>query len=293
MEMTLNIAKNLPDEVREPTTVADPVDQLLRRAAQYPPATPEEELDLAKRIERGDLRAKELLINSNLRLVVSIARRYQGLGLALSDLVQEGMLGLIRAAEKFDWRKGFRFSTYATLWIRQAIQRGLDNTGRTDPPARRTSPSGPARSTASQRDLAAKLERDPTPEEIAAETGFEPAEVERLRKLDSKPASLDARVGDDDSASLGELLDSHALSPEEEVGRDDVADQLDIALQELPAEERQVIELRFGRRGEQPHTAAQAGRKLGVSTAEAQRLEQRALDRLATLERVNALREAA
>jgi RNA polymerase sigma factor (sigma-70 family) len=292
MEMTLNIAKNLPDEVREPTTVADPVDQLLRRAAQYRLLRPKEELDLAKRIERGDLRAKELLINSNLRLVVSIARRYQGLGLGMSDLVQEGMIGLIRAAEKFDYRKGFRFSTYATLWIRQAIQRGLDNTARTV-----RLPANVAQQTRKvdrvAADLAAKLERDPTPEEIAAETGFEPAEVERLRKLDSKPASLDARVGDDDSASLGELLDSHALSPEEEVGRDDVADQLDIALQELPAEERQVIELRFGRRGEQPHTAAQAGRKLGVSTAEAQRLEQRALDRLATLERVNALREAA
>ncbi len=292
MEMTLNIAKNLPDEVREPTTVADPVDQLLRRAAQYRLLRPKEELDLAKRIERGDLRAKELLINSNLRLVVSIARRYQGLGLGMSDLVQEGMIGLIRAAEKFDYRKGFRFSTYATLWIRQAIQRGLDNTARTV-----RLPANVAQQTRKvdrvAADLAAKLERDPTPEEIAAETGFEPAEVERLRKLDSKPASLDARVGDDDSASLGELLDSHALSPEEEVGRDDVADQLDMALQELPVEERQVIELRFGRRGEQPHTAAQAGRKLGVSTAEAQRLEQRALDRLATLERVNALREAA
>ncbi|HVP01388.1 MAG TPA: sigma-70 family RNA polymerase sigma factor [Solirubrobacteraceae bacterium] len=292
MEMTLNIAKNLPDEVREPTTVADPVDQLLRRAAQYRLLRPQEELDLAKRIERGDLRAKELLINSNLRLVVSIARRYQGLGLGMSDLVQEGMIGLIRAAEKFDYRKGFRFSTYATLWIRQAIQRGLDNTARTV-----RLPANVAQQTRKvdrvAADLAAKLERDPTPEEIAAETGFEPAEVERLRKLDSKPASLDARVGDDDSASLGELLDSHALSPEEEVGRDDVADQLDRALQELPTEERKVIELRFGRSGEQPHTAAQAGRKLGVSTAEAQRLEQRALDRLATLERVNALREAA
>ncbi len=289
---TLTLSKNLPDEIREPTTVADPVDQLLRRAAQYRLLRPAEELELAKRIERGDLRAKELLINSNLRLVVSIARRYQGLGLGMSDLVQEGMIGLIRAAEKFDWRKGFRFSTYATLWIRQAIQRGLDNTARTV-----RLPANVAQQTRKvdrvAADLAAKLERDPTAEEIAAETGFEPDEVERLRKLDSRPASLDARVGDDDSASLGELLDSNALTPEEEVGRDDVADQLDKALAELPAEERQVIELRFGRKGEQPHTVAQTGRKLGVSTAEAQRLEERALSRLARLERVAALREAA
>ena len=293
MELTtLTLSKNLPDEIREPTTVADPVDQLLRRAAQYRLLRPAEELELAKRIERGDLRAKELLINSNLRLVVSIARRYQGLGLGMSDLVQEGMIGLIRAAEKFDYRKGFRFSTYATLWIRQAIQRGLDNTARTV-----RLPANVAQQTRKvdrvAADLAAKLERDPTAEEIAAETGFEPDEVERLRKLDSRPASLDARVGDDDSASLGELLDSNAPTPEEEVGRDDVADQLDKALAELPVEERQVIELRFGRKGEQPHTVAQTGRKLGVSTAEAQRLEERALSRLARQDRVAALREAA
>jgi RNA polymerase primary sigma factor len=292
MESTINISSSLPDEVREPTTVADPVDQLLRRASQYRLLRPSEELELAKRIERGDLRAKELMINSNLRLVVSIARRYQGLGLGMSDLVQEGMIGLIRAAEKFDYRKGFRFSTYATLWIRQAIQRGLDNTARTVRlPANVAQQTRKVERVAA--DLAAKLERDPTSEEIAAETGFEPDEVERLRKLDTKPASLDARVGEDDSASLGELLDSDAPTPEEQVGDDDVSEQIDRALEELPPAERQMIELRFGRSGESPHTTAQAGRRLGVSTAEAQRLEKRALSRLATLERINALHEAA
>ena len=292
MESTINISSSLPDEVREPTTVADPVDQLLRRASQYRLLRPTEELELAKRIERGDLRAKELMINSNLRLVVSIARRYQGLGLGMSDLVQEGMIGLIRAAEKFDYRKGFRFSTYATLWIRQAIQRGLDNTARTVRlPANVAQQTRKVERVAA--DLAAKLERDPTSEEIAAETGFEPDEVERLRKLDTKPASLDARVGEDDSASLGELLDSDAPTPEEQVGDDDVSEQIDRALEELPIAERQMIELRFGRSGEWPHTTAQAGRRLGVSTAEAQRLEKRALSRLATLERINALHDAA
>ncbi len=292
MESTINISSSLPDEVREPTTVADPVDQLLRRASQYRLLRPTEELELAKRIERGDLRAKELMINSNLRLVVSIARRYQGLGLGMSDLVQEGMIGLIRAAEKFDYRKGFRFSTYATLWIRQAIQRGLDNTARTVRlPANVAQQTRKVERVAA--DLAAKLERDPTSEEIAAETGFEPDEVERLRKLDTKPASLDARVGEDDSASLGELLDSDAPTPEEQVGDDDVSEQIDRALEELPLAERQMIELRFGRSGESPHTTAQAGRRLGVSTAEAQRLEKRALSRLATLERINALHDAA
>ena len=289
---TLNIITAPTDEPRETLTVADPVDQLLRRASMYRLLRPHEELELAKGIERGDLYAKDMLINSNLRLVVSIARRYQGLGLGMGDLVQEGMIGLIRAAEKFDYRKGFRFSTYATLWIRQAIQRGLDNTARTV-----RLPANVAQQTRKvdriAADLAAKLERDPTVEEIAAETGFEPDEVERLRKLDSRPASLDARVGDDDSASLGELLDSHAPTPEEVVAVDEVATKLDAALAELPEAERSVIELRFGRSGEEPHTAAQTGRRLGVSTAEAQRLEQRALSRLAQIDSVAALREAA
>ena len=130
-----------PDEI-----LLEPLEQLLREAGRFRLLEPHEEIELAKRIERGDLHAKELLVNSNLRLVASNARRYQGQGLPLGDLVQEGMLGLIRAREKFDWRKGFRFSTYATLWIRQAIQRGLENIGPHDPPARCTSRSAPARS---------------------------------------------------------------------------------------------------------------------------------------------------
>src|SRR3954453_22630706 len=139
----------------------EPLTLLLEEAQRYRLLTPREELDLARRIERGDLDAKELLINSNLRLVVSIARRYQGLGLSLNDLVQEGMIGLIRASEKFDYRKGFRFSTYATLWIRQSIQRGLDNTARNvrlpANVAQRARKVGRAFS-----ELAVQLERDPT-----------------------------------------------------------------------------------------------------------------------------------
>ena len=148
--------------------IPESVDQLLAHSRRYPLLTPAQEIELAQKIERGDLHAKELLVNSNLRLVASNARRYQNQGLPLADLVQEGMLGLIRAAEKFDWRKGFRFSTYATLWIRQAIQRGLENSGRTIRlpvhVAQRSRKVGRV-----ERELSVRLGREPTVEEIAAE----------------------------------------------------------------------------------------------------------------------------
>ena len=196
---------------------ADALDQLLQRANEFRLLRPAEELELAQRIERGDLVAKERLINCNLRLVVSIARRYQGHGLTLNDLVQEGMLGLIRAAEKFDWRKGFRFSTYATLWIRQAIQRGLDNTGRTirlpAHVATKARKVGRARN-----ELAVKLEREPEPHEIAAAVEMPVEEVEAIVAVDRTPSSLDMRLGDDDdSATLGDLQAGEAPPPEEEV----------------------------------------------------------------------------
>jgi RNA polymerase primary sigma factor len=255
----------------------------------------DETVRLSNLVKKGDMDAKNRLIEANTRLVVKIARTYayaESPGCSFDDMFQQGCIGLIRAVEKFDYRKGFRFSTYATIWIRQAIQRGLDNTARTVRlPANVVQQTRKVERVAADR--AAKLGRNPTSEEIAAETGFEPDEVERLRKLGTKPASLDARVGEDDSASLGELLDSEAPTPEEQVGDDDVSEQIDRALEELPIAERQTIELRFARSGESPHTPAQAGRRLSVSKAEAQRLEKRALSRLATLERINALRDAA
>ncbi|MEA2252181.1 MAG: polymerase primary sigma factor [Solirubrobacteraceae bacterium] len=270
----------------------DALDQLLQRANQFRLLRPAEEIELAQRIERGDLVAKERLINCNLRLVVSIARRYQGHGLTLNDLVQEGMLGLIRAAEKFDWRRGFRFSTYATLWIRQAIQRGLDNSGRTirlpAHVATKARKVGRARS-----ELAVKLEREPEPEEIAAAVDMPVAEVEAIVAVDRTPSSLDMRLGDDDdSATLGDLQAGDSPPLEEEVHETIVNERVAAALKRLPEPERRVIELRFGTTGE-PRSRAQVQRELRIGAREAERLETTALNRLADMDDLAALREAA
>ena len=276
----------------EATVHADALDQLLQHANEFRLLRPAEEIELAKRIERGDLVAKERLVNCNLRLVVSIARRYQGHGLTLNDLVQEGMLGLIRAAEKFDWRKGFRFSTYATLWIRQAIQRGLDNSGRTIRLPAHVAMK--ARKVARCRnELAAKLERDPEPHEIAEATGLTVEEVAEIVSVDRNPASLDLRLGDDDdSATLGDLQAGTAPAPEEEVHQSLVAERVAAALRRLPEPEREVIALRFGTDGE-PRTRAQVQRELRIGAREAERLESAALDRLADMDELVGLAEAA
>src|SRR5436305_5037458 len=198
-------------------TYADPLDDLLRRASRYPLLRPSEEVELAKRIEKGDLAAKERLINSNLRLVVHVARKYQGQGLSMGDLVQEGMLGLIRAAEKFDWRKGFRFSTYATIWIRQALQRGLHNTGRTI-----RLPANVAQRARkverAERELAVKLGEEPSLDQLATETGLTVEEVDLLRSHARTLASLDA-VGEDGDTPLGALIPIDGESTADEVER--------------------------------------------------------------------------
>ena len=200
----------------------EPTDLLLEQASVYPLLTKEEEIVLAKRVEQGDLEAKGRMINSNIRLVVSIARRYQGQGMPFADIVQEGMFGLIRAVEKFDHRKGFKFSTYATWWIRQAIQRGLDNRARTirlpAHIAQRARKVGRV-----ERELTVRLEHDPTDAEIAEEAGLDVEEVARIRALDYEPPSLDRRVGDDaDSATLGELRPADGPAPDEAVDRKSV-----------------------------------------------------------------------
>ncbi len=273
-------------------TTFDPLQLLMREARNWPLLTPAEEIELARRIERGDLAAKERMVNSNLRLVMSIARHYQGQGLGMGDLVQEGTLGLIRAVEKFDWRKGFRFSTYATLWIRQSIQRGLENTGRT---IRLPVHVGQrARKVARvRRELTAKFGRDATDEEIAEVARLPLEQVIEAGRADREPTSLDAPVGEDGDTALGALIKSDAPDTEDEVAETLRHETVQKAIEDLPDNEKTVIHLRFGTGGEPPQTLTQIGRRLGVSSSRAREIEEQALRRLSREAALSALREAA
>jgi RNA polymerase primary sigma factor len=262
--------------VPEPTT--DSLQLFINQAMQYPLLTAEEEVELAKRIERGDLAAKERMINSNLRLVIKFARRYQGHGLDLGDLVQEAMLGLIRATEKFDWRRGYKFSTYAVLWIKQSIQRGLDNSGR---PVRIPAHIAQRERTVNRvaSELTGRLDREPTDEEVAAEAELPLDEVMAVRDLTRVSASLDTPVGEGDT-TLGELHAESTEDLEEEVFEREQEQTVATALAKLPEKERKIISARFGTGGRPARTLRDAAKEAGVTQEQARRLEARALERL-------------
>ena len=276
----------------EPSGVVESLELFLRRARLHPLLTAAEEIELAKRIERGDLEAKERMINANLRLVVSQARRYQGHGLPMEDLVQEGMLGLIRAVEKFDWRRGFKFSTYGTLWIRQAIQRGLQNHGRTiRVPVHVSQRQVKVRKI--EADLSTKLGREPTDEEIAAVAELPLEDISELRELSRAMTSLDQPVSEDGETALGDLLASERPEPHEEVAVTERDQRVNEAVRRLPAAEQSVIRLRFGLAGEEPRTLRQAGSELGITAERARQLEEQGLRRLAATAELEGLGEAA
>jgi RNA polymerase primary sigma factor len=270
----------------------DALQLFLNEVRRHPLLTAEEEVDLAKRIERGDLEAKERMVNSNLRLVVSIAKKYQGQELSLLDLIQEGIFGLIRAAEKFDWRRGYKFSTYATFWIRQAIQRGLANKART---IRIPVHIGQRerKIARAERELFTKLGRDPTDEEIAEAAELSPEEIEEVRDVTRTITSLDRPVGEEGETALGDLLEGKGPAPEEEVEVSLVEDTLRRTIEELPQPERDVIRLRYGIDGDDPKPLRETGRRLGLSAERVRQLESKALKRLAARREVEALREAA
>ncbi|MBV9415640.1 MAG: sigma-70 family RNA polymerase sigma factor [Solirubrobacterales bacterium] len=251
-----------------------------------------EEVALAKRIERGDLQAKERLVNSNLRLVISNARSYEGLDLPLLDLIQEGILGLIRAAEKFDWRKGYKFSTYATFWIRESIQRAIANRARS---IRVPVHIGQRerRIVRARAALVARLGRDPSDEEIADAADLELREVHATREIARVVTSLDRPVGEEEETTLGALLASDDRAPDEEVELAARDAALYRALQRLPEAERKVVKLRFGIGGDEPTPLRETGRRLGISSDAVRKLERKALAELAESDELEALRTAA
>jgi RNA polymerase primary sigma factor len=277
-------------ELAEQTT--DALQLFFNEVRRYPLLTKEEEIELSQAIERGDLKAKERLINSNLRLVVSNARRYMRQDLNLLDLIQEGILGLIRATEKFDWRKGYKFSTYATFWIRQAIQRALENKERTIRVPNQVA-QRERKVMRIERELSAKLGRDPTTEEIAAEAELTPDQVDEVRELSRVVTSLDRPVGEEDGGALGEFIADERIGPAEEVAMSLEDDVLHQAVDRLPEREREVIKLRYGINGDEPTPLRETGRRLDMKLGEVKELESRGLELLAREREVEALKDAA
>jgi RNA polymerase primary sigma factor len=273
-------------------TTSDSLQLFLNEAARFPLLTAEQEVELAKRIERGDREAKDLMINSNLRLVVSIAKRYRGHGISLLDLIQEGIIGLIRAVEKFDYRKGFKFSTYATWWIRQAVQRGVANKSRTIriPVHIAEREQKIARA---ERELMAKLERPPTDAEVAKAAKLSPKHVKEVREAARAVTSLDRPIGTESDTPYGEILPSGERLIDEQVEVSLTEDTLHRALAELPERERRVLELRYGLGDEDPTSLEQIGRRLGLTRERVRQIEKRALESLAMHRELHALRPAA
>ena len=271
----------------------DALQLFLNEAGRWPLLTAEEEVELATRIERGDKEAKERMLNSNLRLVVSIAKRYQGHGLSLLDLIQEGIIGLIRAVEKFDWRRGFKFSTYATWWIRQAVQRGVANKSRTIRIPVHIA-EREQRMARAERELATSLGRAPTDEEIAKRARLPLKQLREVRQAARAVTSLDRPIGDENEGALGDLFASEQSPPEEELGVSLEQDVLRRAVAQLPERERAVLRLRYGLNGDRDPASLEAiGRELGVTRERVRQIEANALEQLAVNREVEALKHVA
>jgi RNA polymerase primary sigma factor len=274
------------------TMTTDSLQLFLNEAGRYPLLTAAEEVELAKLIERGDPRAKDRMINSNLRLVVSIAKKYQGHGLSLLDLIQEGIIGLIRAVEKFDWRRGYKFSTYATWWIRQAVQRGVANKSRTIRiPVHIVERE--QRIARAERELTLKLARPPTDEEVAKTAKLSPKHVREVRSAARAVASLDKPLGDDGDAAFGDIVATDEADVEEEVVLGLSEHLLRAAVSKLPEREQYVIKLRYGLNGgDDPKSLEMIGREMGLTRERVRQIETQALERLAREREIAALAPA-
>src|SRR4051794_857574 len=281
-------------EVPAPDPTLDALQLLLDGIAKTRLLTADEEVMLAKRIERGDLDAKDRMIEANMRLVVSIAKRYRNQGLPFLDLIQEGSIGLVRAVEKFDYRKGFKFSTYATWWIRQAISRAIADKSRTIRIPIHIN-AVLQKLDGAQRKLESSGDRDPTIEEIAAFAGIDPDEADVIMRAAQAPVSLEKPVGDDgDAAELGHLIpDDAAVSPYDAALDTMTKHALQEALENLSYRERRILELRYGLDGESPRTLDQVGKVFNLTRERPRQIEEHAIRKLASLAEAQALRGAA
>jgi RNA polymerase primary sigma factor len=277
----------------KPDMTTDSLQLLLKDIGKVRLLTAAEEVELAKRIERGDLDAKRKMVESNLRLVISIAKNYRYQGLPFLDLIQEGTLGLVRAAEKFDYRRGFKFSTYATWWIRQAVARALADKSRTIRiPVHVVEKLNRIRRV--ERKLVTELGREPTPEEIAEVTGIEPEEVDSIKRSAQAPVSLEKPVGDEEESEFGQFIaDERAESPFERAAEIFTKEALKEALENLSYRERRVLELRYGLGGEHPRTLDEVGRAFNVTRERIRQIENQSLKKLQSLAEAQKLRELA
>lgn len=272
-------------------TVTDPVRMYLKEIGRIPLLTFEQEVELAKRLENGDMSAHKKLVESNLRLVVSIAKKYVGRGMSLLDLIQEGNQGLIRAVEKYDWKKGFKFSTYATWWIRQAITRAIADQARTiRVPVHMVENIN--RFMRTQRKMMQKLGRQPTPEEIAKELEIDPDKAREIIKISQHPTSLDTPVGDDEDSFLGDFVhDTTAPTLYDSASRGLLKEQLNTVLDTLTDREKRVIEERFGLKDGKPKTLEEVGKMFSVTRERIRQIEAKALRKLRHPSRGNKLRD--
>ena len=271
--------------------LTDPVRMYLREIGKVPLLEPAQEVELAKRVEAGEEEAKQQIIDANLRLVVSIAKKYIGRGMLFLDLIQEGNLGLIRAVEKFDYRKGFKFSTYATWWIRQAITRAIADQARTiRVPVHMVETIN--KMVRVSRQLVQKLGREPTDEEIAAEMEIEPSKVEEIRRIAQLPVSLETPIGEEEDSQLGDFIEDRDLpSPEEAAASHLLHEQIDEMLEALSAREREVLQYRFGLEDGRSYTLEEVGKRFGVTRERIRQIEAKALRKLRHPSRSKKLRD--
>ena len=287
-----DIEETTYDNPQVAAMTSDSLQLFLNEAGRYPLLTAAEEVELAKLVETGDKAAKDRMVTSNLRLVVSIAKKYQGHGLSLLDLIQEGIIGLIRAVEKFDWRRGFKFSTYATWWIRQAVQRGVANKSRTIriPVHIVEREQKIARA---ERDLLTQNERPPNDEEIAKKTGLPVKHVREARTAARTVASLDKTIGVDSDTSFGDMVAQDGANIEEAVVVALGEDALHRAIETLPEREKFVIVARYGLGQAEPRSLEQIGREMGITRERVRQIERQALNRLAQEREISAYSPAA